>query len=237
MKTKKILALVLCILMLIACTACGSNTAEETKSAGEVSSAAEEVTITYWNLTMTDMPFEADLIAQFKADNPGINVEVVQVPVENFHDKLILAAQTNTLPDVAQGIPEWTADMIEANVLKDITADIKDVQDIYGSAIGLCEWDSNYYALPFRFGTSGIFVNTAIAEAAGIEIPESWTWEEFCEVARALTDPEKGVYGFGVPGAATGDLGLSWNYLTFALANGSGFIKDGKADFANEASA
>ena len=198
--------------------------------------AEEPVEIEYWNLTMTDMPFEADLIAQFEAAFPNIKVNVVQVPVENFHDKLILAAQTNTLPDVAQGIPEWTADMYDAGVLKEITEDIKDVQSIYGDAIGLCGWEGGYYGLPFRFGTNGIFISTELMEKAGVEIPETWTWDEFVAIAEKMTDEAAGVYGFGLPGAATGDLGLSWDWLTFALANGSGFLTaDNKAAFNDEA--
>lgn len=228
---KKALSLVLVLCMVFAFCACGQDSEPADDANDEV------VEIEYWNLTMTDMPFESDLIAQFEADNPNIKVNVVQVPVENFHDKLILAAETDTLPDVAQGIPEWTADMYDAGVLKEITNDITDVQEIYGDAINLCGWDGGFYGLPFRFGTNGIFINSELAEKAGVEIPETWTWDEFVAIAEKLTDKDNGVYGFGLPGAATGDLGLSWDWLTFALANGSGFITDNKAAFNDEAGA
>jgi len=205
------------------------------KTPAETNNQADDktpVTITYWNLTATDMPFETELIAEFERKNPGIKVQLEQVPVENFHDKLILAAQTNTLPDVAQGIPEWSSDMVKAKVIKDITADIEDVKSTYiDSGIGIASWNGKVVGLPFRFGTSATFINKKMLDDAGLKVPESWTWEEFRDYAKKLTDPSKGVYGFGIPGAAQNDLGFSWNYFSFAFQNGAGFIKDYKAAF------
>lgn len=230
---RKISLGIVALMIMTLMTACSKGVPESTPT--DTSASAETntpVTITYWNLTATDMPFESDLIAQFESKNPDIKVQLERVPVESFHDKLILAAQTNTLPDVTQCIPEWSSDMVKAKAIKDITADIQDVKSTYiDSGIGIATWNEKVVGLPFRFGTSATFINKKMLDEAGLKVPESWTWDEFREYAKKLTDPSKGVYGFGIPGAAQNDLGFSWNYFSFAFQNGASFIKDGKAAF------
>lgn len=224
----RILALFLIALMVAAAF---SGCAKQEAAPDESSAGGEEVTLTYWNLTATDMPFETELIAAFEEKNPGIKINLEKIPVENFHDKLVMAAKTGTLPDITQCIPEWSSDMVEAGVLKDITADIGDVKDSYiPDGLNLAAWNGKNYGLPFRFGTSGTFINTQIFKDAGVEIPASWTWEEFYDTAKKVTDAGKGIYGFGIPGAKN-DLGFSWNYLCFAFQNGATYLEDGKASF------
>lgn len=244
---KKLLTCILSLAMLFAIVACGNSNTPQNSQADDIPPSqqpqsgpegGEPVTITYWNLTATDMPFEFELIAQFETEHPDIRVTVEQVPTENFHDRVILAAQTGTLPDVIQNIPEWTSDFYEAGAIMDITADIQDVIGSYtDGGMGLTSWSGKYYGLPFRFGTSGIFINQKMLEEKGVTIPDGWTWDEFYAVAEQLSDPAAGVYGFGIPGAASGDLGFSWNYLTFAFENGGKFIEDNRAAFATQESA
>lgn len=235
-----LLAMALCLGTLAACSGGSQGSSQAGSGSAPASTGGgggDEVTLTYWNLTATDMPFEADLIAEFESQNPGIKIQLEQVPVENFHDKLIMAAETNTLPDVTQCIPEWSSDMVQAGAIQDISADIDDVKDTYiEDGLALAIWDGKNYGLPFRFGTSCTFINTAIFEAANVEIPEEWTWDEFYEVAKSVTNADDGVYGFGIPGAKN-DLGFSWNYLSFAFQNGGTYMEDGKATFNSAESA
>ena len=237
---RKHLVVFIALALLISLAACASTTDQSSAAPSPDASGGGDgqVTLTYWNLTAADMPFETELIEAFESEHPDIRIKMEQVPVENFHDKVVLAAQTGTLPDVIQNIPEWTSDFYEAGAILDITADIQDVLDTYiEGGMELTKWNDSYYGLPFRFGTSGIFVNQQMLEEKNITIPEDWTWDQFYEIAGELTDSEQGVYGFGLPGAASGDLGFSWNYLTFAFENGGKFIEDNRAAFASEESA
>jgi len=234
---KKVLAIALAI-FLVALAGCGNSdsSAQQGDSGGAAQQGqggnnADEVVLTYWNFTSTDMPFEADLIASFEAAHPGIRINVERVSVEHFHDQIIMAARTNTLPDIIQGIPEWSSNFINAGVMADITTDI---QDVYGTfiedAINLSSWDGRVYGLPFRFGTSATFINTRIFDEAGIPIPTSWTWDEFRDIAMQVTDSSRNVYGFGIP-AARHDLGFSWNYFSFAFQNGASYLDGNRAVF------
>ena len=74
--------------------------------------------------------------------------------------------------------------------------------------------DGKHYGIPFATNCTALFYNKDIFDAAGMEYPnENTTWEDFHEMAKALT--KDGVVGFG--NAATGtDEGtfqcLQWLY-------------------------
>ena len=74
--------------------------------------------------------------------------------------------------------------------------------------------DGKHYGIPFATNCTALFYNKDIFDAAGMEYPkENTTWEDFQEMAKALT--KDGVVGFG--NAATGtDEGtfqcLQWLY-------------------------
>ena len=230
MKVKKLITILLALLLVMTVAACGNGNQAPAAPGGD-ENGDDVIVLTYWNFTATDMPFEAEFIAAFENDNPGIRINVERIPVEHFHDQLIMAARTNTLPDVIQGIPEWTSNFLEAGILADITADIGDVKGTFiEDGIKLASWDGANIGLPFRFGTSATFINTQIFEDAGVEIPESWTWEEFRDIAAQVTNPERNIHGFGIPGARM-DLGFSWNFFSFAFQNGASYIENNQAVF------
>lgn len=216
------------LLVIVALAGCGSSAASPTSGTG-----GGTVTLTYWNFTATDMPFEKDFVSTFESAHPNIKINFQNVPVGELHDKLILAAKSQTLPDVFETIPEWTADMVGNNVARDITAAVSDVKAIYApAAYSMGEWNGKTYALPWRFGSSATFYNVDLFAKAGIQPPTQWTWDEFTAIAKKLTDPAAGVYGFGVPGTtASGDLGSSWNWLSFLFQDGGQMILNGKASF------
>jgi len=218
---------------LLATTACssGNKSGGNGGGSGDSQSNQEQIALTYWNFTSTDMPFEKELIQKFEDAHPNIRIQLENVPVGEMHDKLLLAARSQSLPDVFQSIPEWTVDMATNNVAMDIGDQVGDVKDIYVQpALEMAVWDGKLYGLPWRYGTSATFVNTKLFEEANVPLPTNWTWEEFVDVAKKLTQPEKGIYGFVVPGSKE-DLGTSWNWFAFLFQNGGSMLKDGKAAF------
>ena len=54
------------------------------------------------------------------------------------------------------------------------------------------------YGLPFELTISGFLANIALAEKAGVRLPDSvdsWTWDDWTEWDARMTDPETGVFG------------------------------------------
>lgn len=76
------------------------------------------------------------------------------------------------------------------------------------------EINGKYYALPGKFNPWYVLINKNHLEAAGLKIPQDWTWDEFMEYAKAMT--KDGHYGTYFHGPQNG----SWmEYLRLALAS------------------
>lgn len=76
------------------------------------------------------------------------------------------------------------------------------------------EINGKFYALPGKFNPWYVLINKNHLEAAGLKIPQDWTWDEFMEYAKAMTTD--GHYGTYFHGPQNG----SWmEYLRLALAS------------------
>ena len=54
------------------------------------------------------------------------------------------------------------------------------------------------FGMPFQIGISGFLGNITLAEDSGVALPQtanSWTWADWTEMDRKMTDPDKGTYG------------------------------------------
>ncbi|MFK8035719.1 MAG: sugar ABC transporter substrate-binding protein [Hyphomicrobiales bacterium] len=71
-----------------------------------------------------------------------------------------------------------------------------DLEDIFQLVRNGLSANGNLYAVPLYSETSFTFYRTDVFEAAGIEVPsEQITYTEFAELARAVHDPDNGMYG------------------------------------------
>lgn len=188
--------------------------------------AYAKVTIQYLNWTANEIPAEKGLIAEFERTHPDIQVELVTAPVEEMHDKLLMLSRVKKLPDVFESIPEWSVEFAEAKIaapIESLTSDKSLVGRFLPSAWGMAQWKKKTYGVPWRYGASATFINTRLREATGLPVPQKWTWTEFIEYAKKLTNTEKGVYGFAVPGASV-DLGSSWCFSAFLFQHGGRLV-------------
>ncbi|MBS4210167.1 sugar ABC transporter substrate-binding protein [Bacillus sp. FJAT-50079] len=81
--------------------------------------------------------------------------------------------------------------------------------------------EDSYYGLPGKLNTWYVLLNKDHLDAAGLEVPKSWTWDEFMEYAKALTTEDRyGTYFHGPQGG-------SWQqYITLKQ-----ITQDGVADY------
>lgn len=86
-----------------------------------------------------------------------------------------------------------------------------DMEDVFQSLRDNMSYEDQLYALPIYGESVMTYYNTAMFEAAGLEMPERPTWEQIRELACALHNPEQGQYGIslrGTPTAAGGIFGF-----------------------------
>lgn len=165
--TKKILAILLsAVLGLAACTALAE-------------SSETPVTINFWHhysaQSAENETLMNDLIPKFESENPGIKVNAVSHEWAELHDKILVSASSQSLPDVARLDIAWLPEFQQMGVLVALDQEMPDFSEVAGtlldSALSTANIGGSYYALPLNTNSKILFYNTAMLEAAGVEVP------------------------------------------------------------------
>lgn len=236
--TKKNLALISAAsLMLTALAACGQKTTQDTKtnntpvattSASKATEAdkkttGEAVTLNFWhhysaqskeNETLMNV-----LIPKFEQENPGYKINAVSHDWAGLHDKLLISASSNTLPDVARLDIAWVPELQKLNILTPLDKEMSDfskVKDtLLASAMSTGKIKDNYYALPLNTNTKILFYNVEALKAANVNVPT--TMEELVEAAKKLSGKNKNgqqVWALNEPALS------GWNVMPWIWSNG-----------------
>lgn len=140
-----------------------------------------------------------EIVQEFNADNPDIQVEYLQGDWASVQDQLVTAFEGGTAPDLIHYESSYLQDFADRNWILDITDMISDEMndDILDGAWEAVTFDGATYAVPFLLDAQVIFANKKLLDQAGVQVPapdDPWTWDEFEDVARKLTDADtKGV--------------------------------------------
>ena len=136
---------------------------------------------------------------------PGAEVDLQVQPWAQYWDLLRTNAAGGDLPDVFN----MSQTYFHFYASNDALLDLQPYFDEYGvdtsvwgtGMIDPYRWGENQdlYAAPVNWDTIAIYYNKDMFDAAGLEYPTAeWTWDDFAEAARALTDAEADVYGAAV---------------------------------------
>ena len=241
-KNKKLLAILLTTVMsLAALTGCGESPVEsETGSESQVSATAEapaatesasqeEVTINFWhhysaqsaeNETLMNV-----LIPEFEKENPGIKVNAVSHEWADLHQKILISAQSNTLPDVARLDSAWVPEFEKMGILTALDEEMSDFNDVSGglleSAMSTAKVDGHFYGLALNTNTKILFYNVQAFKDAGIEAPK--TMDEFVDAAKKLAGTNANgqqVWGYDEPALA------GWNLCPFIWSMGGSITNE-----------
>ena len=211
--TMKMLALLLlAAMMLAAFTACGSNEApstspvppaETTEKPAASSAETEPVTINFWhhysaqsaeNETLMNV-----LIPRFEEENPGIKVNAVSHEWADLHDKILISAQSNTLPDVARLDIAWVPEFQKMGILTALDEEMADFDsvtaDLLESAMSTGFVSGHYYAMALNTNTKILFYNEKALEEAGVAVPA--TMDEFVKAVAAVSGKNSRTDGLG----------------------------------------
>lgn len=218
MKIRGIAAMAGAAAFAVALTACQQGSA--TNNDDETGDASDgPVTLEFQSLAGQPATIAAveDIVATWNADNPSIQVEIVPAGWDGIYDKLVAQFNGDAAPDIihyeASGIIPFARDGYIADLTEYIPADLQsDISEGIWESVTV---DDQVIAYPTMLQSYMVFANTALLEAAGVEIPTGPTmsWDEFREIAIATTS--EGVYGLGwglkSPTATFMSLGLGFD--------------------------
>lgn len=214
---KKILAILLsAVLGLAACTALAE-------------SSETPVTINFWHhysaQSAENETLMNDLIPKFESENPGIKVNAVSHEWAELHDKILVSASSQSLPDVARLDIAWLPEFQQMGVLVALDQEMPDFSEVAGtlldSALSTANIGGSYYALPLNTNSKILFYNTAMLEAAGVEVPT--TMDEWVEAVRKLSGTNANgqqIWGWNEPALS------SWNICPFIWSFGGSLTNE-----------
>lgn len=188
MKMKKVLAVALSM-------ACAATTLAAT---AVTASAADKKEVVIWDYFETDAQKEMmqTLIDGFNSSQDEYEASHVYVPFSDYEKQLTLGIASGELPDLVILDGCSMASFIQLGLFGDISeAEINWDEYIQGP-LESTMMDGKHYGIPFATNCTALYYNKDMFDEAGIEYPdENTTWDEFHEMAKALT--KDGVYGFG----------------------------------------
>ncbi|WP_256761904.1 extracellular solute-binding protein [Cohnella sp. WQ 127256] len=206
----------------IVLTACGSSkntpaastgasaTTPAVESASATPEPAKDVEITVWDQPNDDDPnkkVQEEIFAAFDAEYPHIKVKREKLD-DKYRDKYLVAMAGGVGPDAwhAAAFPDIQKYIANGFVL-DLTDRLNawaDKDKMMAATMEAGKKDGKYYGLTYDAYVMTFAYNKKLFKEAGIEKPPA-TWDEFREVAKKLTDPAKGTYGFNILGLEFAD--------------------------------
>src|SRR5271157_6388858 len=228
--------LITLILLLAACgTAATPVAVPQTVVVTATPAPAGPVTLTFWNAysaTAEEPYVEKTLIPAFEASHPNITVQAVNIPYDQFHQKLLTAIAGGTAPDVARLDIIWQPEFANLGALVPLDQTMSDFSTyknaVFPGPLATTFYQGHYYGLPLDTTTRVLIYNKTVLQQAGIANPPATT-DEFladCAKIKALGPNHYCFADGGMYGWATGPWVWSFggDFASPDLSKATGFI-------------
>lgn len=189
---------------------------------------AQKIEVTFWEGMSGNLGTTLQQItALFNEQSTDVHVNLVYVGNgSDLDSKLVAAAETETLPTMAQAYPTWAAALVSKGVVTPVDefSDFKNIaEEIYPAVLNMGKINSRIYGLPFNQQTYLLFYRPLMFQEAGLNPPT--TMDELAEDAKILTVKADGkVVRYGL-----GFRDQSWIFTVIAKQFGGGeYMRDGK---------
>ena len=122
----------------------------------------------------------AQLLPEFERLNPGIRVELQQIPWSAAHEKLLTAFAGRVTPDLAQLGSSWVPELVALGALEPIdklaaNSQVVRAQDYFTGIWGGNVIDGRTWGVPWYADTRLLFYRSDLLRAAGFDkVPGDW---------------------------------------------------------------
>jgi len=187
-----------------------------------LSSTVLAETLTIATVNNGDMIRMQKLTDDFKAKNPGIDLEWVTLEENVLRQKVTTdiatkGGQYDVLTIGTYEVPIWAK---QGWLLPlDNLGDAYDVNDLLPAIRSGISQDGKLYAAPFYGESSMVMYRKDLFDAAGLKMPDAPTWDFIADAAKKVTNKDKEIYGICLRGKA--GWGENMAFLT-AMSNSFG---------------
>jgi multiple sugar transport system substrate-binding protein len=180
--------------------ACAPAGAPGAGGGGQSSEAPVEITFTLPGAAGLEQELYTGFLNDFQARQSKIKVNYTFEPDFNAYPaklKALLAA--DTWPDIAHQHLSVVQDFAQQGALTELkpylNRDKISERDFIPALITEFTWRGKLMAIPKDSAAFGIHFNKDMFDKAGLKAPdETWTWDQFAEICRRLTNPDQGQF-------------------------------------------
>jgi multiple sugar transport system substrate-binding protein len=194
-RKRSLILLAACILVLLLVSSCTSTSSDEEQ-------VTENITIT---LLAYAQPHEKEayskLIERFQAAHPGLKVNYMTTPPEDYYSKLQILIAGGQTPDLFYAPSERMKQLILSKQILNISDYIEQSKllkedNLWQAGLKKYRFDGqrvgqgDLYGLPKDIGPFSYAYNKSLFDKAGISVPASdkpMLWSEYVELAKKLT--------------------------------------------------
>jgi ABC-type glycerol-3-phosphate transport system substrate-binding protein len=139
------------------------------------------------------------IVQDYEKLHPDIKIEVQRVPFSGMETKILTALAAHMAPDIARVDYAFVAHLASKKAAVPILPDeLEPVVDELLRAPLLSDMiHDTLYGVPDQTTCILLFYNKDLFSKYGVSGPPK-TWDEFVKVARKLTHPSQGIYGFAM---------------------------------------
>ncbi|WP_448002337.1 sugar ABC transporter substrate-binding protein [Agromyces bauzanensis] len=148
-----------------------------------------------------------ELARQFEEENPDVTIDVTAVPWESAHDRIATAIAGGETPDISMLGTTWVGEFAATGAFEPTPDGLVDEGSFFEGSWETAIVDEVAYGVPWYVDTRVLYYRTDLAEAAGVEPPE--TWDEYKAFAKALQG-QGATSGVSLPPGGFD----SWQYVT-----------------------
>lgn len=193
--------------LLAACGPAASQPASQGAAEGEASADQEAITLVFHSRLGAHADWHKQRVPLFEEQNPGLKLEIDELPGNEMYPKVYAMAASGTVGDVVwtylNNPPEHKAKGVMIPLDDIIAAKNYDTSVFWPSLLEALTLDGQLHAIPnhAHFGTIVLYYNRNLFEEAGLEVPNpDWTVEQLVDAARAITKgPE--IWGLRLSGS------------------------------------
>lgn len=161
----------------------------------------EEVTITFaWWGGEERNRITKEAIKGFEEEHPNITVETQSSDFGSYWDMLATQVAGGDAPDVLTMGGSYPSEYAGRGALLDLStvSEHIDTSKLPPDTLALGNIDGKQYTLPAGINALATFLNPAVFDAAGVELPDTstWTWDDYATVAAEISEKgPDGTYG------------------------------------------
>ncbi|WP_240763200.1 ABC transporter substrate-binding protein [Paenibacillus thalictri] len=185
---------------MLAGLATGCATSKETGSSGTTAAPKGETKPVTLKMTVLsdDQNAFKEVFAEFKKENPNIDVQIDTIPQQQYYEKLRMQLSSGENIDIIGGNMDVFLDTGILEPLDDYIAKNKMDVSGFGPLYDNLKVNDKTYGLPYRKSNWMLYYNKTLFDEMKVPYPKAdMTWDEFRDLAKKMTKGEGAnkVYG------------------------------------------